>query len=152
MKHVLCAVLVFALFGVALGNETQVLDSGVPVLSPAEKAADLSAKGKMKDHYRKGMQFFSEKKYDKALPELIAATMIVDPFTWSYWYAEAYATIGLIYEFHDKSPDHDRSAYQYYSLALKRDPKTKTARFYIDRVRPKVVSKAHAVLSNQKDQ
>jgi len=100
-------------------------------------AADLSTKGKMKDHFRKGMKFFMKDQYDAAIPDLIASTMIVDPYTWNYWYAEAYATLGVIYEFHSKERNCEKMAYQYYLLALKRDPKTKSANYYIDRVRPK---------------
>jgi hypothetical protein len=100
-------------------------------------AADFSTKGKMKDHFRKGMKFFMKDQYDAAIPDLIASTMIVDPYTWNYWYAEAYATLGVIYEFHSKEQNCQTMAYQYYLLALKRDPKTKSANYYIDRVRPK---------------
>jgi hypothetical protein len=100
-------------------------------------AADLSTKGKMKDHFRVGMKFFMKDQYDAAIPDLIAATMIVDPYTWNYWYAEAYATLGVIYEFHSKDPNCKKMAYQYYSLALKRDPKTKSANYYIDGIKPK---------------
>lgn len=107
-------------------------------------AADLSTKGKMKDHFRKGMKFFMKDQYDAAIPDLMASTMIVDPYTWDYWYAEAYATLGVIYEFHSKERNCRKMAYQYYLLALKRDPKTKSANYYIDRVRPgnKEVSKS----------
>lgn len=100
-------------------------------------AADFSTKGKMKDHFRKGMKFFMKDQYDAAIPDLLASTMIVDPYTWNYWYAEAYATLGVIYEFHSKEQNCQKTAYQYYLLALKRDPKTKSANYYIDRVRPK---------------
>jgi hypothetical protein len=100
-------------------------------------AADLSTKGTMKDHFRKGMKFFMKDQYDAAIPDLIASTMIVDPYTWNYWYAEAYATLGVIYEFHSKEKNCQEMAYQYYLLALKRDPKTKSANYYIDRVKPK---------------
>ena len=37
-------------------------------------AADLSTKGKMKDHFRVGMKFFMKDQYDAAIPDLIAAT------------------------------------------------------------------------------
>lgn len=101
---------------------------------PAETAADLSTHGTMKGHYHRGMEFYRKRLYDKAVPELIASTMIVDPFTWNYWYAEAYATLGIIYEFHRKEPDHLDIARQYYSLALKRDPHTQSAKYFLEKM------------------
>jgi hypothetical protein len=112
--------------------------------------ADFSKKGKMKDHFRKGMKLFMKDQYDAAIPDLIASTMIVDPYTWDYWYAEAYATLGVIYEFHSKDPNCNKKAHQYYMLALKRDPKTKSANYYIDQVRPKNNWAYKSALENNK--
>jgi hypothetical protein len=105
-----------------------------------KNGADLAVSGKMKDHFRAGMKLFMKDKWDAAIPELIASTMIVDPFTWNYWYAEAYATLGVIYEFHSKDPQRNALAYKYYKLALKHDPLTKSARYYIDSVKPAFVT------------
>lgn len=99
-------------------------------------AAGFSTVGKMKDHFRIGMKFFIKGKYDEAIPELMASTMISDPHTWDYWYAEAYATLGVIYEFHIHEPNHRFLAYRYYRLALKRDPLTFSAGYYIKSVAP----------------
>ncbi len=116
-----------------------------PTLKPtpnfSEIAANLSTKGTMKGHFHKGMRFYTEHHYNKAIPELIAATMIVDPFTWNYWYAEAYATLGIIYEFHITEPGHSDIARQYYSLALKRDPQTKSAKYFLGKIGSKGKSK-----------
>ncbi len=102
---------------------------------------DISTSGKMKDHFRKGMRFFLKDQWEAATPELIASTVIVDPYTWSYWYAEAYATLGVIYEFHNTDPNHNDMAYLFYRLALKRDPKTFSARHFLKNVSPKKFAK-----------
>ena len=101
---------------------------------------DISTTGKMKDHFRKGMKLFLRDKWEAATPELIASTVIIDPYTWNYWYAEAYATLGIIYEFHNTDSNHNDLAYLFYKLALKHDPKTFSARYYIKSVRPKKVN------------
>jgi hypothetical protein len=100
-----------------------------------QEASDLALKGSVKSHFRKGMRLFLKRKYEKAIPELIASTMIVDPFTWNYWYAEAYATLGVIYQFYVMDEDHLTVAREYYLLALKRDPHTSTASYYLQKIK-----------------
>jgi TPR repeat protein len=97
--------------------------------------ADMATKGKMREHYRKGASLFMARKYEEAVPELSAATMIVDPYVWKYWYAEAYSLLGVIFEFHRSDPDHNLKAVLFYRLALKNDPKTFTARYFLKRLK-----------------
>lgn len=103
----------------------------------SQLASDLSTVGKMKDHFRIGMSFFLKDRWGQAIPELMASTMAIDPRVWDYFYAEAYATLGVIYEFHNRQPDHFLLAFQYYKRALKYDPGTFSARYYIKTVVPK---------------
>jgi hypothetical protein len=140
LKIIYCGLFLLLVFVIEVAKSSEKSNSSVLISTNdvvENLAADLSTKGTMKDHFRVGMKFFMKDQYDAAIPDLIAATMIVDPYTWNYWYAEAYATLGVIYEFHSKDPNFKKMAYQYYSLALKRDPKTKSANYYIDGVKPK---------------
>jgi hypothetical protein len=100
-------------------------------VSSATQDVDLDTQKQMEDHFRQGMSFFSADKYDAAASELLESTSIKTALSWQTWYPTAYKTLGIIYEFHSKDPDHKALAYQYYSLALQRDPNTPDAEYYL---------------------
>jgi hypothetical protein len=103
---------------------------GQTISSPTSDV-DLDTQKQMEDHFQNGMSFFSTDKFDTAVSELLDSTSIKTVLPWQTWYATAYKTIGVIYEFHSKDPDHKALAYEYYSLALQRDPNTQDAEHFL---------------------
>jgi tetratricopeptide (TPR) repeat protein len=88
---------------------------------------------KMKDVYALGMKYYKGEDYVKAIQYLKQALTFHDPYTPSFYYAEADAMLGVIYQFHIIHPD---LAYQYYHEALKIDPTTEAAKKHIGEVTP----------------
>jgi tetratricopeptide (TPR) repeat protein len=87
----------------------------------------------MKDVYALGMKYYADEDYVKAIQYLKQALTVHDPYTPSFYYAEANAMLGVIYQFHIIHPD---LAYQYYHEALKIDPTTEAAKKHIGEVKP----------------
>ena len=88
---------------------------------------------KMKDVYALGMKYYTSEDYVKAIQYLKQALTVHDPYTPSFYYAEANAMLGVIYQFHIIHPE---LAYQYYHEALKIDPTTEAAKKHIGEVKP----------------
>jgi len=86
---------------------------------------------KMKDVYKAGFAYYKKEDFANAIRYLKESLQIHDPYTPKYYYAEANAILGVIYEFHiiDKSV-----AYYYYKKALSIDPTTATAKKHIKEV------------------
>jgi tetratricopeptide (TPR) repeat protein len=86
---------------------------------------------KMKDVYQAGIAHYKRQDFTKAIRYLKQSLLIHDPYTPTFYYAEANAMLGVIYQFHiiDKG-----LAWEYYREALKIDPKTATARRHIREV------------------
>ena len=86
---------------------------------------------KMKDVYKAGMTYYKQQDFAKAIRYLQQSLAIHDPYTPQYYYAEANAILGVIYQFHiiDKG-----LAIYYYQEALKIDPNTPTAKKHIGEV------------------
>ncbi len=82
--------------------------------------------------YKRGIQAYHEKSYSKSIECLLKSTRMKDSSVPSYYRAEAYAMVGLMYEFNLLQA---AKAAKYYRLALKIDPLTGTARKYIGSVR-----------------
>ena len=99
---------------------------------PAPKPQVVHGILKMKDIYEAGIDSYKEKDYDQAIRYLKEALRHQDPYTPKYFYAEANAMLGVIYQFHII---HYGLAYRYYREALRIDPKTRTARRHIGQVR-----------------
>jgi tetratricopeptide (TPR) repeat protein len=94
---------------------------------------------KMKDIYAAGIKAYQEQDYDKAIRYLKKSLEVHDPYSAKFYYAEANAMLGVIYQFHII---HYNWAYQYYRAALKCEKKNPTARRHIKEV---------AKYKNQKD-
>lgn len=86
---------------------------------------------KMKDVYNAGFVYYKKEDFANAIRYLKESLQIHDPYTPKYYYAEANAILGVIYQFHiiDKSV-----AYYYYKKALSIDPTTATAKKHIKEV------------------
>jgi tetratricopeptide (TPR) repeat protein len=101
------------------GNSAEVLE-----LTPVAGQGML----KMRDVYNVGISYYKKQDFAKAIRYLKQALQIHDPYTLFFYYAEANAMLGVIYQFHiiDK-----KLAYEYYSEALRIDPETATAKKHI---------------------
>jgi len=88
---------------------------------------------KMKDYYDAGMKSYKTKDYDEAIRYLEKALTLQDAYTPKYYYSEANAILGVIYQFHIIRLG---KAYRYYKAALKIDPMTPTAKRHIKEVYP----------------
>jgi len=111
-----------------------------PVFSPQVSDQATSQKPlighgvlKMKDVYAAGMKYYKQEDFVRAIRFLKQALTIKDPYTPKFYYAEANAMLGIIYQFHIIHPD---LAFQYYHEALEIDPTTETAKNHIDQVKP----------------
>lgn len=99
----------------------------VPEITPLEVEGVL----KMKDVYKAGLGYYKKQDFASAIRYLKQALQIHDPYTPKFYYAEANAMLGVIYEFNiiDK-----KLSYEYYQEALRIDPKTVTAKKHIKEV------------------
>lgn len=108
-----------------------------PAEEPAEVLAPTPVPGrgvlKMKDVYKAGLVYYKQEDYASAIRYLRQSLQIHDPYTPKFYYAEANAILGVIFQFHiiDKE-----SAYEYYKEALSIDPTTATAKKHIKEVTP----------------
>jgi len=89
---------------------------------------------KMKDVYEAGLAYYKQQDFARAIRYLKQSLQIHDPYTPPFYYAEADAMLGVIYQFHiiDRA-----AAYQYYQAALSIDPQTAMARKHIGEVSDK---------------
>jgi TPR repeat protein len=99
-----------------------------PTPSATETSPVLS---KMRKYYRLGVKAFEQRRYTAAVADLQLSLTYQDPTIPSFYYAEADATLGVIYQFHRKTPGHLKLAKKYYKKALKIDPETKAAKHYL---------------------
>jgi len=86
---------------------------------------------KMKDIYGAGIKAYQELDYDQAIRYLKKAITTQDPYSEKFYYAEANAMLGVIYQFHII---HYGWAYQYYREALKYEKNNPTAKRHIKQV------------------
>jgi hypothetical protein len=93
----------------------------------SEKAPEASDSGMM-EWYKKGMEANESKDYAQAIKYLKKAVALKDPAIKDYFYAEAYATLGSIYQNHRIADEHLDQARKYYLKALAIDPDTETAK------------------------
>jgi hypothetical protein len=101
---------------------------------------------KMKKYYHLGVSAFLKRNYKASIADLNLCLTIKDPAVPSFYYAEAYSTLGVIYEFHRTSPGHLDLARKYYRRALKIDPDTAAAKKYLPKLTvPKAKAKAKKV-------
>jgi tetratricopeptide (TPR) repeat protein len=102
-------------------------DTPTPIIQKVE--GSLHAKG----IYDVGIKYYQEKDYDSARRYLQEAVSYRDKdhHTPKYIYAEAYATLGLIYQFYYPIHGHIKQAITYYKDALKYERNNHTAKKYL---------------------
>lgn len=90
---------------------------------------------KMKDIYEAGIKSYKEKDYDQAIRYLKQAVDKKDKYTPKFYYAEAHAMLGVIYQFHIIRL---KDARYHYQLALKYEPANRTAKKHLREVNRKL--------------
>jgi tetratricopeptide (TPR) repeat protein len=93
----------------------------IGIQSPSEQNVDSL----MWKTYETGITAYRDYKYEMALVNLKKAVNVQGGKAWQY--AESYAMLGVLYEFHSKAKGFLETARRYYKLALWLDPKNKTA-------------------------
>lgn len=104
--------------------------------TPVPTAVQVTGVMKMKDYYDAGIKSYKAKEYQQAIRYLEKAVTTEDAYTKDYYYAEANAMLGVIYQFYFTVPGSRAKAHAYYKEALRIDPQTRTARKYVNQVRP----------------
>ena len=114
-----------------------VSESAAEKADQTEEAAPQVVHGvlKMKDIYEAGINAYKEKDYNQAIKYLKQAVTKKDKYTPKYYYAEAYAMLGVIYQFHII---HYKTAYNYYKQALKYEHNNSTAKKHLREVARKL--------------
>jgi tetratricopeptide (TPR) repeat protein len=90
---------------------------------PAQAPASLD----MRQTYKRGIAAYQKEDYETALALLRQATAIQDPSIEKFYYAEAYAMLGVIEQYHSTAPGHLKAAKSDYRAALKWEPGNETA-------------------------
>lgn len=106
-----------------------------PTDTPTPAPLIIHGQLKAKDIYDAGIKHYKEKDYEGAISYLKQAIKHKDPYTPKYIYAEAYATLGVIYQFYFPVHNHLTFAAIYYKDALKYEPNNPTARKYLKKLR-----------------
>jgi len=112
-------------------------ETPVPAVTPTPVVKQIVGMLKMRDVYEAGVKSYKRAEYDQAIRYLKQALTLKDPYTKDYYYAEANAMLGIIYQFYFTVPGHQAKAYQYYQEALRIDSETETAKKHIREVRPR---------------
>jgi len=97
----------------------------------SEEQEESTSMGVMRPLYEAGIKAYRQKNYWRAITLLSKASETKDKTTPKYYYAEAHAMMGVIFQFYLKNPG---KACRHYQLALKIDPKTRTALKYRGKV------------------
>src|SRR5580658_3071484 len=85
------------------------------------------------------MKAFLDRNYALSFKLLKKSLAVKEIHGARYYYAETYATIGVIYQFHaHKVKDHDQNALLNYKKALAIDPHTKSAKAYYKKLKAKL--------------
>jgi len=100
---------------------------------PPHQRIEKLNESKMLWNYKTGIKHYQAKNYSLAVRYLKRSLTINEDFVPSYFYAEANAMLGIIYQFYDVDKV---KAYGYYQAALERDPLTLTALKHIKQVSP----------------
>lgn len=121
-----------------------VIELATPTATPVElvigmDSAPVTTLAQVKRYYRDGMNAFMDKNYPLSLRLLTKSLASKEIHGAAYYYAETYATIGVIYQFHAKKvKDHDLKALKNYEKALAIDPTTYSAKHYYKKLKAKV--------------
>lgn len=89
----------------------------------------------MRDVYEAGMKAYGGKNYEKAIRYLKKSLTMHDRYTRRFYYAEANAMLGVIYQFYFPVEGHYHIAYDYYNEALKYERRNPTALRHLKEVR-----------------
>ncbi len=129
-----------------------------PKLTNEEIMAEYQGGGggsKMLKYYKKGMKAFTDLAYLTATKNLKLAVSTHEKSVARAKYAEAYAILGVIYQFHKPITGHNLTALAYYKKALSLDPSNKAANKYIKilraQLKPKKKPKPKPVPRNTED-
>lgn len=107
-----------------------------PTPTPVISQAPVTTLVQSKKFYKIGMDAFLAGNYPLALKALKKSLTLKEKHKHPYKYAETYATIGVIWQFHaHKVPDHLQKALMNYKKALSIDPTTKSAKHYYKKLR-----------------
>jgi len=116
-------------------SEVYVSEETEPTATPVPKA--VVEEVTMRALYEAGLKAYQNEDYPRAIRFLKRALTIKDADTKDYYYAEANAMLGVIYQFYSTAAGHRATAYGFYKEALRIDPETETARKYINQVKPR---------------
>ena len=103
-------------------------------------SAPVTTLAQAKQYYREGMNAFlgdenNPPNYPRALALLKKSLWVREHHKAPYFYAETYATLGVIYQVHSTEKNHKQTALKYYQKALKIDPTTKSAKHYYSKLK-----------------
>lgn len=107
---------------------TPVIDLSVPVTSVTE--------GKF--YYKIGNDAFKAGNYPLARDAYKKSLSLKEKHKAAYYYAETYAQLGVIYQFHAKFKGHNKRALENYKKALAIDKNTKSAKHYYKKLKAQV--------------
>lgn len=102
-----------------------------PIETPTPRTEMIQGVLKAKDIYQAGIKCYHEKDYEKAIAYLKKAVSYEDPYTPRYIIAEAYATLGVIYQFYFPVEGNLKIAAENYKKALRYEPTNPTALKYL---------------------
>ncbi len=124
-------------------EEISLEESPTPTPMPQIESAPVTTIAGVKKYYKLGMNAFMAQNYKLAFKLLHKSLATKEIHGASYYYAETYATLGVIYEFHASTvKDHDKKALFCYQKALAIDPTTKSAKHYYKKLKAKVVAES----------
>jgi tetratricopeptide (TPR) repeat protein len=106
-----------------------------PTDTPTPAVEVVQGRLKAKDIYEAGIKNYKAKEYETAIRYLKKAVNYKDPYTPKYIYAEAYATLGVIYQFYYPITGHITKAITYYKAALRCEKNNRTAKKYLRKLR-----------------
>jgi hypothetical protein len=122
-------------------EEISLEESPTPI--PLIEAAPVTTIAGVKKYYKLGMRAFLARNYAMSFKYLKKSLSTKEIHGAAYYYAETYATLGVIYQFHShKIKDHDLKALLCYKKALAIDPTTKSAKHYYKKLKAKVAAAA----------
>jgi len=108
------------------------------------EAAPVTTLAGVKKYYKLGMKAFLDGKYTQSQALLKKSLASKEIHGAKYYYAETYATLGVIYQFHNTEKNHKKTALIYYGKALKIDPATKSAKHYYGKLKAELKPKSKA--------
>ena len=102
--------------------------TATPTAGPKDQSASTPAPVlDMRQTYKKGIAAYQKGDYEAAASLLRQASAIQDKSVESFYYAETFAMLGVIEQYHSTAPGHLTAAAKDYRLALKREPANETA-------------------------